>query len=241
MSTQTQEYVAPQGITQDQNQQGGNPFWYRQNAGYLYSVTSAPSNMNIGIEDISIKPASANQQPHGILGNGILKSVVGSISFQIRLSKSNAPFVQTISTEIDKEKGQYWEHIMLKPQVKAQILRFFEALQTGQVPPPPMPQQMYGMPQQQFGMQPQMQYGQQPMYGMGMQQPPMGMQQQFGMPQQQFGMPQQQQQQQFPQYGQMQQQYQPPAPQNMGGQQTEQQSTEAQKEVVGLQEDELPI
>jgi hypothetical protein len=240
MSTQTQEYVAPQGVSQEQNQQTGNPFWYRQNAGYLYGVTSAPSNMQFGIEDISIKPASANQIPHGILGNGLLKSVVGSISFQIRLSKSNAPFVQTVSTAIDKEKGEYWEHIMLKAQVKAQILRFFEALQTGQVPPPPMPQQqMYGMqPQQQFGMQ--QQFGQQPMYGMGMQQPPMGMQPQYGMPQQQFGMPQQQQQ-SFPQYGQPQQQYQPPAPQNMGGQATEQPNTEAQKEVVGLQEDDLPI
>lgn len=156
-------------------QKQSDPYWYRQNASYLYGVTNAPSNPMLGIEDISLKPASANQQQYGILMNGLLRTIVGSISFQVRLSKSGAPFVQTVSTPINKEKGEYWEHIILKPQIKAQILRFFEALQSGQVGAPQPQQQMYGqapmygqMPQQygapQYGA-PAPAYGQAPMYG----------------------------------------------------------------------------
>lgn len=240
----TQEYVAPQGQTMPQQNRQSNPYWYRENASYLYGVTNAPSNMQLGIEDISIKPATANQTPHGILGNGLLRTIVGSISFQVRLSKSQAPFVQTISTPIDKDKGEYWDHIILRPQVKAQILRFYEALASGQVPMSQMPMQQSFNPmqqqQQQFNpMQPNM-YQQQPM-GMNYMQQQMPMQNMYQ--QQQFGgMPQQQQQfqqfQQFPQ--QQQQQYTPPAPQDMSGQQ-EQQQTDKQSAPTDLVEDDLPI
>lgn len=140
----TQMYAQPQYQMQGQYpaqgaQKQSNPFWYRENASYLYGVTNAPSNLNLGIEDISLKPASANQQQYGILMNGYLRTVVGGISFQIRRSKSNAPFVQTVTTAINKDKGEYWEHINLKPQVKAQILRFFEALQGGHAHAPQQP------------------------------------------------------------------------------------------------------
>ncbi|WP_263117469.1 hypothetical protein [Bacillus subtilis] len=236
MSTNTQEYVAPQGITPDMENRQSDPFWYRNNASYLYGVTNTPSNPRFGIEEISLKPSTSNQIPHGILANGTLRTVVGSISFQIRLSKHQAPFVQTISTPIDKEKGQYWEHINLRPQVKAQILRHYEALANGQMPQQPVQQQpMYGM-QQGFGMQPQ--FGQQQMYGM-QPQPQMGMQPQFGMQQQpQFNM----QSQQFPQFGQ-QTAYQPPTPQDMSGQgqSSEQSESSDDNQETGLVEDELPI
>lgn len=230
----TQEYVAPQGQSAPTGNRQSNAYWYRENASYLYGVTNAPSNPQLGIQDISIKPATANQTPHGILGNGLLRTVIGSISFQIRLSKSQAPFVQTISTVIDKEKGDYWEHILLTPQVKAQILRFYEALAYGQTPMPQMNMQqgMYGMPQQQqFGM-PQQNMFQQQQFGMPMQNT-------YQQPQQFGGM--QQQQQQFPPFPQPQsQQYQPPATQDMGGQQqTETQSTSNAPNDVA--EDDLPL
>ncbi|ARO21496.1 hypothetical protein B2J90_29320 (plasmid) [Bacillus tropicus] len=225
----TQQFAQPQYGQQpqfgQQQQKQSDPFWYRQNSSYLYGVTNAPSNMQLGIENISLKPASANQVPHGILFNGLLRSVIGSISFQVRMSpRTQAPFVQTISTEngVDAQSGQknYWEHINLTPQVKAQILRFAEAMLTGQVP---MQQQM---PQQQFGMQqPQQQFGMQPQQQMPMQQQPM----------------------QFPQFGQQAPAYTPPAPQNMEQQQPVQPAQEEQPVETGdkvepqIKEDELPI
>lgn len=125
-------------------QKVANPFWYRENASYLFGVTATNSNAMLGIEDIQLRPASVNQRPYGILYSGLLKTICGSIAFQIRLSKSQAPFVQTISTEngVD-EQGQkkYFEHIIFKPAVKAQILRFMEALlaQPAQAPVAPNP------------------------------------------------------------------------------------------------------
>ncbi|MCU5076813.1 hypothetical protein OB985_04315 [Bacillus cereus] len=251
----TQQFAQPQYGQQfgqqpqfgQQQQKQSDPFWYRQNSSYLYGVTNAPSNMQLGIENISLKPASANQVPHGIMFNGLLRSVIGSISFQVRMSpRTQAPFVQTISTEngVDAQSGQknYWEHINLTPQVKAQILRFAEAMLTGQVPmQQQMPQQQFGMqqPQQQFGM-PMQQPMNQGMYGMPMQQ-------QFGMqPQQQ--MPMQQQPMQFPQFGQQAPAYTPPAPQNMEQQPVQpEQPAEQQPVETGdkvepqIKEDELPI
>ncbi|WP_230876747.1 hypothetical protein [Bacillus sp. SRB3LM] len=246
----TQQFAQPQYGQQfgqqpqfgQQQQKQSDPFWYRQNSSYLYGVTNAPSNMQLGIENISLKPASANQVPHGIMFNGLLRSVLGTLSFQVRMSpRTQAPFVQTISTEngVDPQTGQknYWEHINLNPQVKAQILRFAEAMLTGQAPMQ-QPQQQFGMqqPQQQFGM-PMQQPMNQGMYGMPMQQ-------QFGMqPQQQ--MPMQQQPMQFPQY-QQQPAYQPPAPQDMA-QQTEQPAQQEQPVETGdkvepqIKEDDLPI
>ncbi|MEC4620895.1 hypothetical protein VST04_22645 [Bacillus paranthracis] len=251
----TQQFAQPQYGQQfgqqpqfgQQQQKQSDPFWYRQNSSYLYGVTNAPSNMQLGIENISLKPASANQVPHGIMFNGLLRSVIGSISFQVRMSpRTQAPFVQTISTEngVDTQTGQknYWEHINLTPQVKAQILRFAEAMLTGQAPmQQQMPQQQFGMqqPQQQFGM-PMQQPMNQGMYGMPMQQ-------QFGMqPQQQ--MPMQQQPMQFPQFGQQAPAYTPPAPQNMEQQPVQpEQPAEQQPVETGdkvepqIKEDDLPI
>lgn len=116
-------------------QRQSNPFWYRENASYLAGVTGAPSNMAFGIQNIKLNQSSPAQQQYGILVNGVLTTVVGTISFQIRLSKSGAPFVQTISTKVEDSNGQgqdrYWEHIMLNPQVKAQILRHFEVASGG--------------------------------------------------------------------------------------------------------------
>jgi hypothetical protein len=233
----TVQTYAPQyqQFAPQQQQKQSDPFWYRQNSGYLFGVTNAPSNMQLGIENISLKPASANQTPHGILFNGLLRSVIGSISFQVRVSpRTGAPFVQTISTEsgVDQQ-GQktYWEHINLNPPIKAQILRHAEALMTGQVPmQQPMQQQMYqqqpmgGMPMQQ-----PMGYGQQqPMYGQ--------MQQQ--MPMQQMGM-----QQQFPNYGQQAPAYTPPAPQDLGQQAPADKPVDQPADKVDppLVEDDLPI
>ncbi|MES9681848.1 hypothetical protein ABWK22_02785 [Gottfriedia acidiceleris] len=218
---------------QQQPQKQTDPFWYRQNTPHLIGVTSGPSNPQFGIENISLKPASANQLPHGILFNGLLRSVIGSISFQVRVSsRTQAPFVQTISTEsgVDQQ-GQktYWEHINLTPQVKAQVLRFAEALMTGQAPAQPMQQQMYGMPQQQFGMP--MQQMQQPM-NQGMYMQP----QQFAMQQQPMV------QQPVINYGQQQQAYTPPPAQNMETQQPPaEQQTPADDVQPQLQEEELPI
>lgn len=145
-----------------------DPFWYRQNASYLYGVTSAPSNMQFGIQDIQLTPATANQTPYGIIYNGMLRTVIGIVSFQVRVSKNQAPFVQTISTEngVD-EQGQkrYWDHVVLNPQVRAQILRFTDVLVSGAIAAPPVQQftQPQGYGQQQFA--PQQGYGQQPAYG----------------------------------------------------------------------------
>lgn len=244
-ATQLQTFVPSQG----QQQTGGfqkqsDPFWYKQNASYLYAVTNAPSNPQLGIESISLKPASSNQVPHGILANGILRSAIGSISFQVRMSpRTNGLFVQTISSKSGQDaqgNDQYWEHIVLNAPVKAQILRHFEALQTGQPIQMPMQQQM-GMPQQQFGMQPQ--YGMQPQMGyqQPMQQMGYGMQQQ---PMQQpmgFGM-QQPMQQQFQQFNQFSQQpaYTPPVPQDIGQQQPAEQQS-ATKTAEEISDDELPV
>jgi hypothetical protein len=128
----TEQYIqAPVGTTKQTD-----PFWYRKNSSATYGVTATPSNVNpnLGIEDIVLKPGSQAQLQHKILSSGLLKTIIGSISFQIKLSGAGAPFVQTISTENGTdEKGNklYWEHIILKPAVKAQVLRFFEALQVG--------------------------------------------------------------------------------------------------------------
>lgn len=254
----TQQFTQPQygqqfgqqpQFGQQQQQKQSDPFWYRQNSSYLYGVTNAPSNMQLGIENISLKPASANQVPHGILFNGLLRSVLGTFSFQVRMSpRTQAPFVQTISTEngVDPQTGQknYWEHINLTPQVKAQILRFAEAMLTGQVPMQQQ-QQQFGMqqPMGMGGMQQPMNYGQQPMYN----QQPMGMQQQMGMQQGMQQMPMQQQPMQFPQY-QQQPAYQPPAPQSM--EQTQQQTEQpveqqpvdtGDKVEPAVKEEDLPI
>lgn len=249
---QQQQQYAPQQQYQQYGQQPQqqqpsqkDPFWYRQNAPYLYGVTNAPSNMQLGIENISLKPASANQAQYGIMFNGLMRTVIGGISFQVRLSKNNAPFVQTHSTEngVDQQgQKQYWELITLNVPVKAQILRFAEALIAQQTQQPM--QQQYGMQQPQMGMgMPQtMGYGQQqPMYG----------QQQQQMPMPQMGMQQQQPMQQIPQYGQQAPAYQPPAPQNMG-QQTppadipadktaEQPVSETPAVQPDIKEDDLPI
>lgn len=232
-----QQYQQPQFAPQPQKQ--SDPFWYRQNSSYLYGVTNAPSNMQLGIENISLKPASANQTPHGILFNGLLRSVIGSISFQVRVSpRTQAPFVQTVSTENGVDQGgqkTYWEHINLNPQVKAQILRFAEALMSGQV----------------AQQQPMQQYGMQPIGGMPMQQPQMGYQQPVYGAQPQMGM--QQPMQQFPQYGQQVPAYTPPAPQQMAGnapaEQPPVQNAPAETPAEGstpelvneLKEDDLPI
>jgi cell division protein FtsN len=168
----TEQYIQPPVGTTKQT----DPFWYRKNSSATYGVTPQPSNVNpnLGIDDIVIKPGSQAQLKHKILASGLLKTIVGSISFQIKLSHANNPFVQTISTEngVD-EKGEklYWEHIILKPAVKAQIMRFYEALQTGQpiqpatqaysAPNPYAPAQPVYQPQMQ---QPMYQAPVQPMY-----------------------------------------------------------------------------
>ncbi|UOE58105.1 hypothetical protein [Cytobacillus oceanisediminis] len=217
-----------------------DPYWYRQNASYLYGVTNSPSNMQFGIEDIRINPGSPAQMQHGILANGYLKSVIGSISFMVRLSPRNgAPFVQTISTEngVDTNgEKTYWDHIVLKPQVKAQILRFFEALQTGQAPQPQQ-QMNYGMPQNSFGYQ-QQNFGTQPSYGMP--------QQNFGMPVPQMYQQPAQQQPIYPQYSAP--MYQAPAPQNMINNQSQSPAIDPNASATGnaapsddLKEDDLPI
>lgn len=102
-----------------------NPFWYREPDSNLIGVTAANSNISFGIQNIKLHIGSAKQLPHGILANGIITTVVGTFSFQIQLSKSNAPFVQTTSEK--RPDGTYWQPILLRPQVKAQILRHFEA------------------------------------------------------------------------------------------------------------------
>lgn len=131
-----QNFIAPEGREHTDNQKTTNPFWFRENSSYLYGVTSAGSNMTFGIQNIKLSPASANQTPYGILANGLLRTVVGTISFQVRLSKSHAPFVSTITSAYgDENNKQYWEHIVLTPQAKAQILRHFEARETNTVPP----------------------------------------------------------------------------------------------------------
>ena len=66
----------------------------------------------------------------------MLRTVIGNISFQIVRGKSGAPFVRTVTTPIDKEAGKYWEHIQLTPQVKAQILRHYEAISAPANPNP---------------------------------------------------------------------------------------------------------
>ncbi|MEX3713529.1 hypothetical protein ABFV99_14090 [Cytobacillus horneckiae] len=219
----------PQYATQGNGRQS-DPFWYRQNASYLYGVTNQRSNMQLGIEDISLKPASANQVPHGILFNGLLRTIVGSFSFQIRVSpRTQAPFMQTISTEsgIDAQ-GQklYWEHIIVRPQVKAQVLRFAEALMAGQVQQAPMQQQPM--------------YGQQPQYGLPQQQT---MYQQPQVSPQQYGYQQTPMQQQVPQF--QQPAYQPPVPQDMEATQqppADEKPADAPAEPnEELKEDDLPI
>ena len=130
-------------LTNTGNQTAGkvkDPFWYRTNASYLIGVTNADNNPNFGIQKITLNPGSQAQVNVGILYSGLLRTVIGNISFQIVLSKSGAPFVRTVSTAIDKEQGKYWEHIQLTPQVKAQILRHYEAVtapaQPASVPAP---------------------------------------------------------------------------------------------------------
>lgn len=150
-----------------------NPFWYREQTPQLIAVTHMNSNMNLGIEDISLKPASANQAQYGILANGLLRCIIGTVSFQVRLSKAGAPFVQTASSEIDKTQGKYWEHIVLKAPVKAQILRFFEASQGGvavqqQTANPYMQHQMMNPYTQQQAVNPYAQVA--PTYGQTVQQ-----------------------------------------------------------------------
>ncbi|MFE4029193.1 hypothetical protein ACFX4N_23850 [Priestia sp. YIM B13551] len=243
MTTQTatvENQVQGQTQAGGQSRRSSNPFWYRQNSGYLLGVTSAPSNPAIGVDDIILRDVTPAQMEHNFLYNGTLRTAIGSISFQVKVSQHNAPYVQTISTEIDKEKGEYWEHINLTPQVKAQILRYVDARQSGQVP---MQQPMMGMQQNPYAMQ-QNPYGmQQPM--MGMQQNPYAMQQQMGYPQQpmmgmqqnpMFGMQQQQQpigMQPQPQYGQPAQTFVPPTAQTLG--------TNTQVEVANVDEDDLPV
>ncbi|MEK1829105.1 hypothetical protein AAAC51_08100 [Priestia megaterium] len=130
-------YVLPEGQNniQEEMENTRDPFWYRKNSGYLYKVTNTASNPAIGVNEIKLTPGSKNQVEVGIIANGILKTVVGSLSFQIKQSRNNAPFVSTVATVIDKEKKQYFEHINLNTTTKAQILRFFEALSAGMVTP----------------------------------------------------------------------------------------------------------
>lgn len=125
-------FVAP--AEGQQTGRKANKYWYRENASYLYQVTSAPTNMMLGIEDISLKPASENQKEYGIIANGSLRTVVATITFQLIADKQGYPYVSTISTPYGPEDNkQYWDHIILRPQVKAQILRFFDVL-TGAAP-----------------------------------------------------------------------------------------------------------
>lgn len=199
--TQELTMVMPETQATGQGRQA-DPYWYRQNASYLAGVTNAPSNPQIGIDNISLKPGTKKQAEYGILANGMLQTIIGTVSFQLRLSKSQAPFVQTISTEngVDANGNKrYWEHIVLSPQVKAQILRHYEALVYGMPIQQPMQQMQpqYGMPMQQYGM-PMQQYGMPQMpYGVPQQQMQYGMPQQQFMPQQQMA-PQQQRFQQIP-------------------------------------------
>ena len=152
-----------------------NPFWYRENAGYLVGVTNAPSNPMFGIENIVLKPRTGNQ-PTTLLANGQLSLTAGLVTFQVFLSsKSGAPYISTHSTR--NTNGTYYEHILLKPQAKAQILRFYEMWATTQSMPQQM-QQQYAMPQ--MPMQPQYtmpQMPQMPQYTQSMAMPQMPVQQ----------------------------------------------------------------
>lgn len=155
-NTQSQSHYG-QGMQYNQGaQKQSNPYWFRENAPYLVGVTNAPSNMSLGIQNIKLNPSSPAQQQYGILSNGILSTVIGTISFQVRLSKAGHPFVQTISTAMNDNQGgtRYWEHIMLNPQVKAQILRHFEA-GFSQAQAPVQPQAQYHQPQPGYGHAPQ--------------------------------------------------------------------------------------
>lgn len=130
-----------------------NPFWYRENSGYLVGVTNAPSNPMLGIENIILNPRTGNQ-PATLLANGRLATMIGQVTFQVFAStKNGAPYVSTIS--VKNNNNTYFEHILLKPQVKAQILRFYEAWSTStgtMMTQQPMPQMNvgFGMPQQQM-------------------------------------------------------------------------------------------
>lgn len=106
-----------------------NPFWYRENAPFLLGVTNAQSNHSLGVANIRLTDTNANQKQYGILAQGLLTTVVGTISFQVIVSqRTNAPYVSTISTKGNND--QYWDHVLLTPQVRAQILRHFESCLT---------------------------------------------------------------------------------------------------------------
>lgn len=215
------------GVTPEKQ---SNPFWYRENAGYLTGVTNGPSNPMFGIEGITLNPRSGNQ-PATLLANGRMATMIGHVSFQIFTSSKGAPYVSVNSTKNEKN-NTYYEHVLLKPQVKAQILRYYEAWACS------------------GGMQ---QMAQQPMqnnFGFGMQMPQMQMpQQQMQAPQpqqvqqpdmMQMMMAMQQMQQQMAQMQQVptgtQQQEAPPAPAPESTQQTE-----AVDEGVVATEDDMPI
>lgn len=125
-------YYQPQQAYTATPEKQSNPFWYRENAGYLVGVTNAPSNPMFGIENIILTQRTGNQ-PATLLANGRLATIVGQLTFQIFASgKTGAPYVSTIS--VKNNNGTYYEHMLLKPQVKAQILRFFEMWANGSMP-----------------------------------------------------------------------------------------------------------
>lgn len=157
MNTFYQQPQQPQQYYPGTPEKQSNPFWYRENAGYLVGVTNAPSNPMLGIENIILSQRTGNQ-PATLLANGRLVTMIGQVTFQVfASSKNGAPYVSTIS--VKNNNNSYYEHILLKPQVKAQILRFFEAWASGTMMGQPMAQPMnvgFNAPQQ-FVPQQQMQ------------------------------------------------------------------------------------